>query len=566
MSINIALKSLNQYRKRDIIAYLSLRYYLASKSSQTDLWANEVAVKLALKKQSSRLLKIKHFKSFNEGRIEYRDIFIPSPNDIIAESALITKCSEFEAFQTNSSVYSYLMNKDNRSVFQHYSNGLKKRYKSIKSACLDTKNEEIMYLDVKSFYPSIDLNLLKRIWTEACFSSQFPQLFTDLGIAFIEKYRIEQKEIEKPGLLIGPMFSHLLANLYLKNLDKKMKSMTNNRYWRYVDDIVLVGNKFEIEVFSKNLKNEISLLGLQFHNELKTFRLQTNEWLANKNPLGKSLSKKWPELVGHIKRLAIFYPERIEELENILDKMDVRLEILEYMNETKSKTLSIGLFKWIKWYTSARELTPRSIATMIDEIRKEYLSLFYDTLKRLPQNELETKSKITKAKYLVGRLIYLSKKSDLQEIAKAIKDFPELYVQYEIIRTILTGDISNIIKLGTNAAQATAQVIKNKIPKLTCRLDSNENDVILAISIFKFHSIEIEFIDNEIEIHNPFYDFASGKMTKMNDSGDSYLHELIALHGEEESRHSKILNSLFDENETLSFDVLNAGTGSSYYE
>lgn len=49
MSNNIALKSLNQYRKRDIIAYLSLRYYLDSKSSKTDFWAKEVAVDITLK-------------------------------------------------------------------------------------------------------------------------------------------------------------------------------------------------------------------------------------------------------------------------------------------------------------------------------------------------------------------------------------------------------------------------------------------------------------------------------------------------------------------------------------
>lgn len=185
MSISIALKSLNQYRKRDIIAYLSLRYYLGSKSSQTDLWANEVAVSLTLKKKSSGLLKIKHFKGYSEEEAQFRDIFIPSPNDIISESALISKCSEYEIFQTNSSVYSYLINNDNRSVFQHYTNGLKKRYDSIKSACLDKSNEEIMYLDIKSFYPSIDLDLLRKLWNNTCATSKFPQNFTDLGLSLI---------------------------------------------------------------------------------------------------------------------------------------------------------------------------------------------------------------------------------------------------------------------------------------------------------------------------------------------------------------------------------------------
>ena len=564
MSISIALKSINQYRKRDIIAYLSLRYYLGSKSSRTDLWANEVAVSLSLKKKSSGLLKIKHFKGYSEEEAQFRDIFIPSPNDIIAESALISKCSEYEIFHTNSSVYSYLINNDDRSVFQHYTNGLRKRYNSIKSACQDKSNEEIMYLDIKSFYPSINLDLLRNLWSETCTSSKFPEKFTDLGLAFIEKYRLEQGDVKRPGLLIGPMFSHLLANLYLKNLDKTMKSITEDRYWRYVDDMVIVGKKNEIDKFSEKLKKEISTLGLEYHTELKTFRLQTSEWLANKNPVSNSLSKKWPRLIGQIRRLIIFYPERINDLKKLLDQMDVRLEILDYTREVKSRSLSKNLYKWIKRHTLYKKLHPKGISILIDEMRKDYFTLLRESLTQPVANELEEKTKVTKIKYLVGRLIYLSPESELKEIATVIKNLPELHIQYEIIKTILYGDVSYIVRLGTNATQAAAQVIKNKRATVTCQLDVSDNDVIVALSIFKFHGIEVIFPDNE-EIQNSFYEFASGETVKGLDSEDSYLQEFIALHGDEGSRHSEMLNTLFDENEKMSFDVLNAAAGSSYY-
>lgn len=50
------------------------------------------------------------------------------------------------------------------------------------------------------------------------------------------------------------MFCHLLANFYLKEIDRTMKAITSNRYWRYVDDIVIIGNKEEIEMFSRIMK------------------------------------------------------------------------------------------------------------------------------------------------------------------------------------------------------------------------------------------------------------------------------------------------------------------------
>ncbi|MET0945691.1 MAG: hypothetical protein ABWY22_09790, partial [Flavobacterium sp.] len=177
---------------------------------------------------------------------------------------------------------------------------------------------------------------------------------------------------------------------------------------------------------------------------------------------------------------------------------------------------------------------------------------------------LEYKTKITKIKYLVGRLIYLSKEEELKFIANQIIEIPELLIQYEIIKAILTKDISKIITLGTNATQAVAQVIKQKELVLTCKLDDTDDYVINALAIFKFHGIKIEFIDSN-EIKNPFYDFASGNIESSLATDDKYLIEFAALHGRNDSRHEEMLNSLFDENESLSFDVLNAESGSDYY-
>lgn len=564
MSNFIALKSLNQYRKRDILAYLSLRYYLEPKSSQSDYWAHEVAIKLALKKNSSKLLKVKHFKGLSEGKLQFRDIYILSPNDIIAESALISQCSKYKEFHTNSAVYSYLINNDNRSIFQHYTNGLKKRYSSIQEACKKKENDEIIYLDIQSFYPSIELKRLKEIWLKTCSKTNLQKKYISLGLSLIKKFEIEQKENSKPGLLIGPMFSHLLANLFLKDLDDYMQKKTENRYWRYVDDIVLIGSKKEVDKFSKKLETKLKSLGLTLHEDKKYFRLKTNDWLNNENPVSSQLSKKWSQLIGEIKRLAIFYPERINEFRKILDDMQVRFEVLEYSQETKSKSISTALYNWIQRTTFSKVLSPQIIASNIENLRTYYLVLFYKTLAQKKSNELEYKGKITKLKYLVGRLIYLATEKQLKLISPLIKPVPELHIQYEIINALLTKDISNIINLGTNASQATAQVIKNTSQSLSCTLDPLDGDVIAALSIFKLHGINIKFVNNE-KIENSFYDFAVGNIKSARKTRNSYLQEFVALHGNEESRHTETLNTLFDENETLSFDVLNTAAGSSYY-
>ena len=532
MSNNIALKSLNQYRKRDIIAYLSLRYYLDSKSSRTDLWAKEVATNLTLNNESSDFLKIKHFKCVVNNEIKFREIHIPSPNDIISESVLISECAKYDSFYTNSAVYSYLLNDTNESIYKHYTNGLNKRFSSIQKACRDKTN--------------------------------IPSLYLELGKTFINKYKIEQKEVKNPGLLIGPMFCHLLANLYLKEIDSFMKKTTLNRYWRYVDDIVIMGNKKEIELFSKELHQKMKNLGLDLHDKSKFFRLTTDEWLANESGIDPNLSWKWPKLIGSIKKIAIYQPEKINQLKKIFNEMEVRLEILDYSREVKSAFISFKFFEWLKRNIQSEKTSIEDIINYTENLRNKYFELFNKAIKMQVSNELESKTRITRIKYLVGRLIYLAKEKDLKVILENLVEIPELLIQYEIIKTIITRDISTIVKLGTNASQAVAQVVKQTEATLKCTLDPSDKDVIFALSIFKFHGIKIEFTE-PTEIKNSFYDFASGDIDSALETDSTYLRQLISLHGRDDSKHEGMLNTLFDENESLSFDVLNAGSGSSYY-
>jgi hypothetical protein len=58
----IATKAVNQYRRRDVFAYLGLRYYLESTSARSDQWARQVATTLVLRRKSPGYLRVDHFK------------------------------------------------------------------------------------------------------------------------------------------------------------------------------------------------------------------------------------------------------------------------------------------------------------------------------------------------------------------------------------------------------------------------------------------------------------------------------------------------------------------------
>lgn len=51
----LAVRAVNQYRRRDVIAYLGLRYYFANTCAITDKWAKDISSHLVLTKTSPTL-------------------------------------------------------------------------------------------------------------------------------------------------------------------------------------------------------------------------------------------------------------------------------------------------------------------------------------------------------------------------------------------------------------------------------------------------------------------------------------------------------------------------------
>lgn len=559
----IAIKAINSYRKRDIISYLSLRYYLRATASRTDLWAREVAVSLAIKNNKVNFLKTKHFKSFDNNQILQRTIYLPSANDILAESVLLDECSKFIEFQSIERVYSYRLNLEtNETFFQHYIHGWKERYNSIKEVCEAKPNSKIKYFDIKSFYPSISLELARDIWLKCCSESEIDESIKILGVQFLKKYKELQNDSEKKGLVVGPMFSHLIGNLVLQDVDFTMASLTNGKYWRYVDDIVVIGDLDEIEVYSQELKKSLDLINLELHDEIKTFCISTKEWLGNSISISQELSCRWPIFIGHVKEISFNNLDEIDVINQKFVEFGIRIEIPKTPQEFSSVFFVKRTNRKFNSLSSSRKVTIQDVLEEASALKAHYFEQFKASVSRRIDNELGQKSHSTLIKYLVGRLIYLATEEELNFINSKIIDIPDLKFHYEIINSLLTLDVTMILKMGSNAAQASAQIIKSKSKAVYCGITELNEFEIQGLSIFKFHGIMVEF-NGETQIDDALFKFASGDIQAGKETENQFIYEFSALHGHHESRHVETLNSVFDKNESFSFDALESGYGYS---
>lgn len=154
-----------------------------------------------------------------------------------------------------------------KSIFKRYYEQYQKwKYNGIKEVeHIREKNENvaILNLDLKRFYYYVDRKKLKekiRSINEKILESNLTKIIFQINEEYAKKLIVEiesNKEFigitRKNIIPIGIYSSAILANIYLKELDDFILDETSpNYYGRYVDDIFLVYEEYNLE----NLKNE----------------------------------------------------------------------------------------------------------------------------------------------------------------------------------------------------------------------------------------------------------------------------------------------------------------------
>jgi len=284
----LSVRAVNQYRRREIFSYLGLRYYLENSAARSDKWAIDVASNLVMNRSKSQLYRVRHFKKFDvSGKVDHRSLFIPGPSEALAETALLAECARHYIFQNPSCVFSYAFENAGKStgVFSHYMPGLRKRHNKIASACEANIKGLVQYTDIKEFYTSISLDYVHDVWCKFANIAKLDKKYLELGEALIETQSRADYNVRKT-LLIGPMFSHLLANLVLRDLDMLLLSELPAKCVRYVDDITIVGDSHSVSESLKRIENYLaSDLGLKLHDSSseKSIQVSSEEWLKGRD-------------------------------------------------------------------------------------------------------------------------------------------------------------------------------------------------------------------------------------------------------------------------------------------
>ena len=125
-------------------------------------------------------------------------------------------------------------------------------------------------IDIKTFFASIDQDILIKIIKKKIHKEEILSLITNAIQTSTLPSPIQKRstmKINRDGIPEGLSISNSLANLYMANIDEKYNSNVSIKYWRYVDDILLLVNESDFQIIKKEIFDDIAELNLTINSK-----------------------------------------------------------------------------------------------------------------------------------------------------------------------------------------------------------------------------------------------------------------------------------------------------------
>ncbi len=223
-------------------------------------------------------------------------------------------------------------------------------------------------IDIKSFFASIDQRLLIATLHKNIHKKQLLGLIESaiqtpaISLPVQSKMPFMKKT---NGIPEGLSISNSIANVFLSELDEKYSSLPYIKYWRYVDDILILVNKADFEKVKTGISDDISELKLSI-NEKK------DEGEINKGFTYLGYSFDANKL--SVRESSIYKIE--ESLESLLrNNKSGNLSYLQWKINLKITGFIINKHKY-GWLFFFSQITDISLLYHLDELISKYMNRY----------------------------------------------------------------------------------------------------------------------------------------------------------------------------------------------
>ena len=359
-------------------------------------------------------------------------------------------------------------------VFRAYFRLFAERQTAIGKACRQWPSDIVLYADIKSFYPSVTPGRAKRAWQAACKKAGLESRWQRMGEHLLESSRTVEE-----GLLVGPMFSHVVGNLLLLEFDRRMRRRYADRFFRYVDDIALVIPLDEKQRALDLIRELLRPLGLRL-NRKKIHHLSTVEWRTGaphqrvdyEGMDDRSDDRWWMHFIDQVKCYLMAHPQKEEELARAFRDEGIRIALPRYRSAIQDagyvgrfqRRLALPQFKQFVTGLNVRQLVCEA-----RDVGKLYRRDFGEIWQAFQEADgMRRKWLVSQLMYLLGRLVLLAPENELAGLAKILEPSRELAEFHATFESLDKRDVSNLVRFSGKVCAAAGQALATSRRPVRC--------------------------------------------------------------------------------------------------
>lgn len=460
----LMVRSLNETRLLHPPTYVASRYLADSIASNRASSWSPAAILRRFPVQTPRLFEIVRLKKAPPGGArEYRSYLIPSPMTSLAEAITLSELAKSEAFQKSARVYSYRWPRspDYPFNFQHFASCYRRRNRAIAAAFRDTPEKVGLITDIKTFYPSIPHDVVRPRFTTALNASGVSPAIAATAQTLFEHV---VAHFADRGIATGPEFSHVLGDLALRDLDEVLTAEFPGKYFRYVDDVVLIIDPREKDRALELIEQSLAAVGLELNAE-KHDTVSSEEWLGH-GPTHKRVRREsFEALIFRLKLYLALHPHQFDELRWRLLSEGFNIPLARVRSASRLAGFRSGVRAYRKrgWKVILEAMldTPATLVDLAQTIRASLSDNLKNLLdSELPQGPTRRRWHAQRIRYLTNRVLYLLPPEDLQFLEEGLEPLAEFVETSALLKLLRHGDVSELLHMPGSAVTAAASLLQ----------------------------------------------------------------------------------------------------------
>ena len=266
----------------------------------------------------------------------------------------------------------------------------------------DRKYDTFKKIDIKSYYKSINHQILKnelmnKIDTIDIIDFIFLAINTEtISIPVRSKQNKKRNRIKENGIPEGLSISNSIANIYLKNIDEKYINEPDFKYFRYVDDILILCKHDERINIYENIKQDLLSLKLETNEKEDSGSLSNGfDYLGYRISSDKITVRESSilRLEQNLEKLFVEYKRSKEKNIKLLEfKLNLRITGFIYKNMK---------YGWMFFFSQMDDKTLLSkLDWLVKKLSKRYKLDGIMDLKKFKRTKYEIDYKMHKSKYI----------------------------------------------------------------------------------------------------------------------------------------------------------------------